>query len=234
MTADIVRVEHDSASDMALAVARRLEALLRAGLQANGAASIALSGGTTPGAVYRELGTAGLDWRKVTVTLIDERWAPDTDPRSNAKLVKESLFQGPAAAAAFIPLWTAAPYPPEAAAAAGFAMQKVRRPFDAIVMGMGEDGHTASWFPGAHGLDRILDPRFPGLVAAIDAPGPGEIRLTQSLACALDTQAVLLLLKGPAKRSVLDKALAGDEVLDMPVRAVFRHSPVPVEVHLCP
>ncbi|TAM09084.1 MAG: 6-phosphogluconolactonase, partial [Rhodanobacter sp.] len=136
------------AAAQASALAERVAAQLRDGIAARGRALVAVSGGTTPAAFFAELARQVLDWARVTVTLVDERWVPDTDPRSNAKLVKETLLQGPAAAATFVPLYTGAATPEAGLADAATRIAALPLPFDAVLLGMGDDGHTASFFPG--------------------------------------------------------------------------------------
>lgn len=207
---------------------------LNAGLDERGAASLAVSGGSTPKRFFEVLGAReDVDWENVTVTLVDERWVDESSDRSNARLVKENLLQGPAAAAHFVPLYAGTPEPDATGIAeTNAAVSRVPSPFDAVILGMGNDGHTASFFPGGDTLEDALNSGGP--VLAIRAPGAGEPRVTFTLSRLLDTRALYLHIEGDEKAQVLDKALETGPVETMPVRAVLSQSHVSVSLYWCP
>ncbi|HEY0920964.1 6-phosphogluconolactonase [Devosia sp.] len=223
-----------SREDLALALAEAVAEHLKAGIESRGVASLAVSGGTTPKRFFAVLGRRrDVDWEKVTVTLVDERWVPETHERSNAGLVNEKLLQGPAASARFIPLYTGGTAPDAAAVARANELQaRVPSPFDAVVLGMGNDGHTASFFPGGDTLEGALSEAGP--VLALRAPGAGEPRVTLTLARLLATGALYLHIEGEEKEKVLAAALGEGPVRDMPVRAVLRQIQTPVTVFWSP
>lgn len=204
---------------------------LRAGIAAHGQASVALSGGNTPKRFMQALSQQPLPWDKVVVTLVDERWVPATHERSNARLVQENLLQGPAAAARFVPLYREMPEP-EAAAATLEA--DLPRSFDAMVLGMGADGHTASFFPGGDRLAEALDPSGIARVLPMRAPGAGEPRITLTLPVLLAATRLYLHIEGAEKQAVLQSALSGEgEGKDYPVRTVLAHVGKPIAVYSC-
>jgi len=217
------------ARELAESVADRI----RAAIAARGAAAIAVSGGSTPAKFFQALGrTRDIDWDKVVVTLVDERWVDETSERSNALLVNEKMLQGPAAVARFFPLYSGGEEPtPEAVARTNALMAGLPRPFAAVILGMGNDGHTASFFPGGDTLDEALT--APGPTLALRAPGAGEPRITFTLPRLLDTEGLYLHIEGAGKAEVLDKALGEGPVADMPIRAVLR-SGRDVTVYWCP
>ncbi|MVT00478.1 6-phosphogluconolactonase [Devosia marina] len=217
------------AKELAEAVADRI----RAAIAERGAAAIAVSGGSTPGKFFQALGkTKDIDWSKVVVTLVDERWVDETSDRSNALLVNEKMLQGPAANARFFPLYSGGEEPTDAAIAKTNAlMAELPLPFAAVILGMGSDGHTASFFPGGDTLDAALNASGPTL--AIRAPGAGEPRVTFTLPRLLETDGLYLHIEGEGKAEVLDAALGDGPVEDMPIRAVLR-SGEPVTVYWCP
>ncbi len=208
----------------AQALANRLSqdvaAMLREEVHNKNSAVLAVSGGTTPQAFFSALSKQKLDWAKVTITLVDERQVDETSDRSNARLVKQSLCVNEAAQAKFVPLFQN----PTAALLA---------PFDVVILGMGNDGHTASFFPGGDHLKVALDLDMSSSIVEISAPGSGEPRLTFTLARLLDAKTLLLHIQGQDKMATLEKALAGSDQFAMPVRAVLRAAK-PLTLYWCP
>jgi 6-phosphogluconolactonase len=218
------------ARELADAVARNIEAMQIA----TGVAAIAVSGGTTPARFFTELGKhRELDWTKVYVTLVDERWVDETSERSNARLVNEKLLQGPAAVAHFVPLYSGGPAPDAAALERTTRLiETLPRRYAAVLLGMGNDGHTASFFPGGDNLVEAL--RGEGPVVEIRAPGAGEPRITQVLRRLVETEALYLQIEGEEKAATLTRALADGPIEEMPVRAVLRQQAVPVNIYWAP
>jgi 6-phosphogluconolactonase len=221
-----------SSSELADALAVTVAARLRGAIDRRGKALIAVSGGTTPGLFFRTLSRQDLDWGKVTVTLADERFVPASSPRSNAALVAENLLQNGAAAANFAGLYRPAGTADQAAEQTDEAMKAFPWPLDVAVLGMGNDGHTASFFPDAEGLDELLDASSARTVLPVSAPSAGEPRLTLALPVLASAGLVVLHIEGNAKRGVLETALQPGSRL--PVRAVFDHSRQPVEIFWAP
>ncbi len=209
--ADSERLAWHLASDVAAALRRLVET--------NGKATLAVSGGETPKLFFDKLSHMGLPWASVTVTLVDERQVPETSQRSNAGLVRAHLLKDKAAAARFVPLY-------ENPAAAELP------PFDIVILGMGTDGHTASFFPGGDNLAVALDPQTTERIVTMVAPGAGEPRLTFTLPVLTDTGYLVLHIEGAAKRKVLDMALKDGPAEVMPVRAVLR-SKTPLTLYWC-
>ncbi len=219
----------------AMALAERIATQLRDAINERGTAVLAVSGGSTPKDFFGYLSRQLLDWSKVHVTLVDERWVPDTDERSNAQLVKTTLLQHAASAASFVPLYSGAATPEEGLSAVAARIDALPRPFDAVVLGMGDDGHTASFFPGGDHLAAALDPDGTACVVTMRAPAAGEPRISLSLSALLQTRALYLLVTGEKKRTLLADARLGlGAARDYPVRAVLTQQRVPVAVYWCP
>lgn len=223
-----------SAADAAQALAGAVAADLAAALAVRPRASLVVSGGRSPIAFFEHLREAALDWWRVVVTLADERWVPPEHADSNAGLVAGHLLQHAAAAAQFLPLWNGALTPAQAMAERSAALAALPRPIDALVLGMGEDGHTASLFPGAPGLAEALDPHHTALLAAIDPPAAPHPRLSLTLTALLDSRRIHLPLGGAAKHAVYRRALASGDCAQWPIAAVLCQQQVPVRVYLAP
>lgn len=220
--------------DLADALAEGIATRLRDALVSRGGASLVVSGGRTPEALFTRLAAMPLDWSAVTVTLADERWVPPTDTASNEALVRRSLLTGPAAQARFVGLYTGHASPEAGEDACNTRVGALSRPFDVVLLGMGEDGHTASLFPGSCGLAAALSPSPCQAVQAVRAPGLGHPRMTLTLPTLLDSRSVLLVITGAGKLRTLDQAEAGGPVEVMPVRALLRQDRVLVDINWAP
>lgn len=222
-----------SGTALATALAEAVAEALRLGLAQRGAASLAVSGGKTPLAFFEALSHQKLDWSKVSVTLADERWVPQSDVRSNTRLVYQHLLVNEALPARFVPLVNEAATPDAGLAQSLAGLSDLPLPLDAVVLGMGDDGHTASWFPGGDHLLLALDMQAPPLVS-MRAAGAPEPRITFTAPVLLNANHLFLHFEGAAKKAVYAQARAQGAVADMPIRAVLRaERPVPVQVYCC-
>ncbi len=219
---------------LARALAAHVAQALLARTARDGSASLAVSGGRTPARFLETLATAPLDWGRISVTLVDERWVPETADRSNGAFVRRHLLKGPAARARFVPLFTGAPTPEDGLAEAEEAARSLPHPFAAVVLGMGDDGHTASFFPHAQGLEDAIDPHGQSLLATTRAEAAGEPRITYTLPPLLAADTLVLHLEGRTKRTVLEEAARPGAIADLPIRAVLDHAPRPLDVLWCP
>ncbi len=222
-------IEFSTPEAMAARLADLVSIALERAVAAQGLASLALSGGSTPAPLYRSLAARDLDWPNVTATLVDERFVPPAAPGSNEALIRSALLQGPAARARFVGLWNEAP---SLAAAAGEAASRVGgvvRPFDVVILGMGADGHTASWFPRAEGLGAALaaDAPLAVPVRATNSAAAGDYpqRITLSLRAIGEARLIVLLMIGADKRRAFEAACSSGPVEDAPVRAILRARP---------
>jgi 6-phosphogluconolactonase len=227
-------LEFADAAALAASLADEVAAHLETAIRDRGTASIAVSGGSTPKRFFEALATRDIDWGKVTVTLVDERFVPADSPRSNHLLVSAHLLKDKAAAAKFIPLYYEAPSIDEAAVIATEKTSGIGHPFDVAILGMGGDGHTASFFPHGNNLARALDLSGARGVLTMQAEGAGEERLTFSFASLSDARFLVLHIEGQGKKDVLETAKAGSDETDMPIRAVLNRAASPLQIFWAP
>ena len=227
-------VEHDFHDRAALAeaLAAAVADKLRVGIAARGTAVLALSGGTTPALFLRRLAQQPLVWSQVVVTLCDERWVAPTHERSNARLLFENLLQGAAAAARFEPLFADAPEPEAVLEQITTRIDALPASFDAVVLGLGLDGHIASLFPGGDRLAQALDPYGAARVLPIRAPDAGEVRITLTLPVLAAARNLYLQIEGAEKQAVFERIVRGEGIMAAsPLRALMQHATAPLEVY---
>lgn len=230
---------YDDAGEMAAALADDIVSRITVAASTNGRAALVVSGGTTPGPVFDLLAQADAPWARVAVTVSDERWVEADDPGSNEKLVRDRLLVGEAAEASYVALKTAHadPHDPAAEAEVDRRLQAMARPFEVAVLGMGPDGHTASLFPGAPGLEQALDLNSPALARGI-GPVPGAAgaasRMTLTLRALTDARRVVLLFRGEEKLDAYRRATKLGPVAEAPVRAILHQRRAPVALYWAP
>ncbi|WP_395448086.1 6-phosphogluconolactonase [Aminobacter sp. UC22_36] len=224
--------EFATREELASALASTVADALKAAISRRGEAFFAVSGGTTPGRFFAALSRQVLDWSKVTVTLVDERFVPESSPRSNAALAKANLLQNEATAARFAPLFHEATTVERGADAADAEIRALPWPLDAAILGMGGDGHTASFFPDAQGLSALLDPASNRIVMPVHSGTAGEPRLTLTLPVLVGAGLVVVHIEGAEKRNVIEAALAADKAL--PICTVLDRAPRAAEIYWAP
>lgn len=211
-------LEYPDRDMMMIDLANVLAGEIGAALRSKDAVSIAVPGGTTPGPVFDALCAADLDWSRVTVIPTDERWVPEDHDRSNARLIRSRLLTARAAGARFLSLYTGDDTPEAAEPALADALAP-QLPLSVLLLGMGDDMHTASLIPGADRLAEALDPGAPPLMI-LHAPSVPEPRITmtaQVLEKALFTH---IVITGESKRAALERAARLDAT-EAPIRQVL-------------
>jgi 6-phosphogluconolactonase len=232
MTSDAVALhEFPSREALAESLSGTIASVLTQAIKTRGKALLAVSGGTTPALFFRTLSEADIEWSKVTVTLVDERFVPESSPRSNAGLAKANLLQGKAAAANFLGLYSDAASVEAAASKADSEIDRLGLPLDAVVLGMGPDGHTASFFPDATKLPELLAAENTSLVSAVHTVEGLEPRITLTMPPIIGAGFLALHIEGDAKRKVLASVLDGEK---LPIGAVIANAVKPVEVFWAP
>jgi len=227
----IVITEHPNATPAAIAA--HIAGALRAAIAARGQASLAVSGGKSPIPLFEALREQELDWSRVTVVLVDERVVPRDHADSNTALVAQHLLQGRAATARFLPFFgeLAPPFNAEVLDAlvqdAQARIATLPWPLDVAVLGMGEDAHTASLFPGAPGFARAIatDQRL-AWVVPYTAP---HARITFTLSALLAASELVVSISGDSKLAVYRRAAErADESL--PISLVLNQDSTPISV----
>jgi len=221
---EIVWHVDESADETAANLADQVALWLIEDLAIRERVSLAVSGGSTPLTFFRYLSQQDLPWRRVDVVLVDERWVPVTDQDSNEQMVRSHLLRRQATDARFFGLRGTAATLTDGERETNRALRDLAWPLTVAVLGMGNDGHAASWFPGAPDLSRALAPESSASFYACAQQPPQDPRGRITLTCPVILAAKhrALLLKGRQKQSVFEQALAyGADYAAMPVRALF-------------
>lgn len=221
----------NSRDELTHALAIEIALKLRDDIEKKGSATIAVSGGRTPIDLFKQLSCTDLDWSKVFVTLIDERWVEVDHEASNEALVRQFFLQDKASSATFIGLKTPDQSAYEAVSKLNQQLNQLPLPITVSILGMGEDGHTASFFPGADTLAKALDMNSGKLCCATTPLTAPHDRMTLTLPTILGSQHIILHLTGDSKLPVLEAAMLEGAVETMPVRSVLKQTQTPVTIY---
>ena len=189
---------------MFLSLANDIASQLADFLRRDGRASLCVPGGTTPGPIFDTLSGVDLDWANVSVFLNDERWVPETSDRSNTALLRQRLIRGKANQARLVPLYAPAQSPEEMLDALADGIRP-HLPISVLLLGMGNDMHTASLFPGADRLAEALSPSAP-ILMPMRADAAVEPRVTLTVPALRSAMNTHVLITGPEKRAALERA----------------------------
>ncbi len=210
---------------MAAAAADAMTAALGDAIRERGQASIAVSGGRTPRCIFPLMASGHLDWAKITVTLTDDRWVDADHGESNEKTARDFLLDGNGAAARFIGLKSFGPEPRDGLAETEARLNSISWPLDVVFLGLGEDGHIASLFPGesisANGR----------LAIAVAGRGARLARISLTPAALLDSRLIVLVLSGEGKNRIFQEALKPGPPEAIPLRLILRQDRTPVAVY---
>lgn len=218
-----------SALDSALAA--KVADLLVKGIAENGSASIAVSGGSTPKGFFLALSQKSLDWDKVTITLADERWVDGASDASNSTLVKQNLLINNASKANFFEIKLPGDLTSEAIDQLNSAAQEKLLPLDVLILGMGEDGHTASIFPCSDQINEALDLNNTNqFIKVIPQTAPHE-RISFTYRALIESKQVFLHICGENKKDVLALANNDSDIKKMPIRAFLNHSQIETQIY---
>jgi len=226
--------DFSSRDDLDHALANTVSNLLAEAIKQKGKASIAVSGGSTPKGLFSLLSKSDIDWSKVTITLADERWVALDSQDSNTRLVHENLLQNNAAVAKFFHLKQGEKLCTDTLADLNLAAKNSLLPLDVLILGMGEDGHTASLFPCSEQITQGLDETNTNALLSVEPKTAPHQRISFSFASLITSENVFLHLCGENKQTVLNKALNGDDKFEMPIRAFLQHPSLNTQIYWAP
>ena len=229
----MIENRHSDRQSLARAVADRIVGSLRTALAARLRATLVVPGGSTPGSMFDLLAAEALDWSRVSIVLGDERWVSAQHADSNEHQVRARLLRQQAAAASIVSLYRPVARPSDALAEVTRSIDSLPQPFDVVMLGMGEDGHFASLFPGQTGIAGGGNGKSPS-VLAFDAPVNGYARMSLSCPVLLRTRLLLLEFHGEPKRRLLARGLLPGTADELPVRALLQQQSTPLEVYWAP
>jgi 6-phosphogluconolactonase len=222
----------DSREEASIAAAAHISRALARRLDAQGEASVVVSGGTTPAGVFAELSRTTLAWPDVHVILSDERWVPADHADSNEMLVRETLLTGQAKDATLLPVYKAGTDIGQRCEELNEELLQAPFPFACALLGMGEDGHFASLFPDAGNLAEGLDAESSRLYIPVNTTASQHARVSLTLSALSRSDEILLLIFGAAKREVYEAAKR--DANGYPVSHLLRQKRAPVHLYWAP
>ena len=227
--------EYDSLDELADAVAGDVGFIVESAVEARNASLIAVPGGKTAPAVFPKLAAQKLQWKRVTIIPGDERLVPVADDLSNVREIARAFLP---TGARVIPIVSGKVEDYRLAGnAADALLQDLPWPPDLVWLGMGEDGHTASIFPGADLQDALDAPKARRAVGVMPDPLPAEApvaRVTLTRAAILSARTVLITITGQKKREVREQAIADGQSSKVPIGRVLAECEQPIDIHWCP
>jgi len=204
---------------LALDLCQSIGKILTEALRKRGRASMAVSGGNTPIPLFKNLSLISIDWTKVDLTLVDDRWVDSKNAYSNELLVRTHLIKNKAAKVNFIPLKNDSETAVEGQKNSEELLKTIMLPFDVVVLGMGADGHTASLFPCSEELYDAMDLNNPNILISISPKTAPYDRLSLTAKVIIDSKNIFLHLNGSKKLQTLKSAMEYKDSNRMPIYA---------------
>jgi len=204
---------------------------LKTAIKMNGRASLLVSGGSTPKLLFKKLSETELQWDKVSIGLCDERWVPESHEDSNAHLVTTHLLQAKASKANFVGMYCEGMNSEEAEKACSKRLREKLYPFDVVILGMGNDAHTASLFPNNERLEEAFDLKNTHLCIAITPQNAPHKRMSLTRSAILSAQKLYLHFEGKDKLGVYETALLADDINLMPISSILNQNLKDIEVY---
>ncbi|PLY08096.1 MAG: 6-phosphogluconolactonase [Arcobacter sp.] len=214
-------------SELSLRIAKALEKSIRE----KDKASFLVSGGSTPKALFEKLSNIEIQWDKVTIALVDERWVDSNHQDSNELLVKTNLLKNFASKANFVGMYFDETDEEKAQEECSKIYLEKVYPFDVIVLGMGGDAHTASLFPENEKLDEAFDMNNKNLCISIKPTTASHSRMSLTLQGILNAKTIILHIEGEEKLKVYKEAISLDDKYKMPIASVLNQDMKDIEVY---
>ena len=221
----------NSAESLDIDLSLRIGQLLTQSISENGCASIAVSGGRSPIGLFEKLSKINLDWSKVELTLVDERWVDAKNENSNELVVRKHLIQNQATQVKFFPIKNSAKNSKEGQVLHEQVLQKIKLPFDVIILGMGEDGHTASLFPCCKELTQAMDPNNQQKCIVTKPKNAPYERISLTFSTISKAKNLILHLRGSSKLQTFELAMTLKDANKMPIYAFMEQ---PLEIYWSP
>ncbi len=209
----------NNSDSLALDLSQNINEILVETIKKRGRASIAVSGGSTPIPLFEALSNLDLDWSKVDLTLVDDRWVSSDHKDSNELLVRTHLIKNKAANVNFIPLKNHSSTAKDGQVSSETALKSLTLPFDIVILGMGTDGHTASLFPCSDEIKTAMDLNNNDCLVATMPTSAAHERLGMTAKAIIDAKNVFLHLNGSSKLHTLEKAMDLKSAIEMPIYA---------------
>jgi len=224
--------QFDNSNALANTLAEHVSDNLVTAINERGKAGIVVSGGRTPLLFFSALSERPLEWSSVWITLADERWVDTTHSDSNEAMVHKHLLRKSARSARFVGLKNDAATPFDGERQCEATLSVLPHPFDIVLLGMGDDGHTASLFPGSPELTRALDMQSGRFCMSVTPPAAPHLRMSLTLPALLNSRRIVLLFSGANKYDIYRRALMENGSVEaLPIRAILHQNQVPVDVY---
>ena len=234
---------HDKSEQLCEALADSILEQLQAAIENKGQGVLALSGGSTPLPLFKELGKRDFDWSQTVITQVDERWVPIGHELSNATTLVDQFLAKLGRPPRFVPLFTISSAAMCAADSTVSVMtdycnqtgstHAMPSKFDVVVLGMGDDGHTASLFPDAENIGCLINPDTAEPLLTCHTPSSIVPRITWSVPFLTNTDLLVLHITGENKKRVFDSAAVGGSAEELPIRAMIFQDRTPLNVYYC-
>jgi 6-phosphogluconolactonase len=225
--------DYEDATELAEAVAGDVGFIIEQALEARGRAIVAFPGGETPKEALALLAARKLEWADVTIVPTDDRLVPPTDPRSNVGMLAKLFLPR---RARVVPLCAGETDPQAAGRAADERLADLEWPLDLAWLGVGDDGHVASIFPGPDYDGALNGPKVRRAMGIRPDPMPADMavnRVTLTKSALVSARTVTLVLKGAAKRKLVEKALKDGASSNLPIGRLLADLEMDIDIHWC-
>ena len=221
----------NSIESLAFAMSENIGFILEKAIKKKGYASLAVSGGRTPKFLFEELSQLNLNWSKIELTLVDDRWVDSNHEDSNEFLVRTHLIKNKASKVKFLPLKNKNKTAKSGHKFIEKNFKQMNLPLDVVVLGMGLDGHTASLFPCSKEIIKGLSrSNSDNLIAVIPKNYPYE-RISLTAQVILKAENLMLLINGSDKLHTLKNAMECKDEKKMPIYTFLQSE---LNIYWCP